>query len=70
MNRVLCLQFCDAFAFHLSSYQFGVVVKRGCEAMVYGIRATLDAHPNWVMLQVNIVDGFNTISCKAIFQEL
>jgi hypothetical protein len=70
MSRVLCLQFCDAFAFHLSPYQFGVVVKRGCEAMVYGIWAILDAHHNWVVFQVNIMNAFNTISCKTIFQEL
>ncbi len=35
--------------FHFSLYQFKVAVKRGCEAMVHGIRATLDVHPNWVV---------------------
>jgi hypothetical protein len=50
MSKVLCLQFCDAFTFHLSPYQFGVVVKKGCEAMVHGIWATLDAHFDWVVL--------------------
>jgi hypothetical protein len=49
MNKVLCLQFHDAFAFHLSPYQFRVVVKRGCEAMVHDIWVILDAHPDWVV---------------------
>jgi hypothetical protein len=38
--------------------------------MVYGIWATLDAHTNWVVLQVDIANAFNVISCKAIFQKL
>jgi hypothetical protein len=42
-------------------------LKKGCEAMVHGIWATLDAHPNWVVLEVDIVNVFNTISRKAIF---
>ncbi len=70
MNIALCLQFHDVFVFHLSPYQFGVVVRGGCETMVHCIQATLDAHPNWVVHQVDIVIIFNTISCKAIFQEL
>jgi hypothetical protein len=58
------------FTSHLSFYQFGVVVKGGCEAMVHGIQVTLDAHPNWVVLQVNIANTFKTILCKVIFQKL
>jgi hypothetical protein len=46
VSKDLCLQFHDVFAFHLSPYQFGVVVKSDCEVMVYGIWATMDAHSN------------------------
>jgi hypothetical protein len=68
MSKVLCLQFCDAFAYHLlMPYQFGMVVKRGCEAMVHGIWATLNAHSDLAVLEVNIANTFNTILCKAIF---
>jgi hypothetical protein len=38
--------------------------------LVHGIRANLDAHPNWVVLEVDIVNAFNAISRKAIFQKL
>jgi len=70
VSKNLCLQFHDVITFHLSPYQFGVVVRSGCEAMVYGIWATMDAHSNWVVLQVDIANAFNTISYKAIFQKL
>lgn len=66
VNKDLCLQFCDVFTFHLSPYQFGVIVKKGYEIMIHGIRATLDARPNWVMFEVDIINAFNAISCKLI----
>jgi len=35
--------------------------------MIHNIQATLDAHLDWVVLQVNIINIFNTILHKAIF---
>jgi len=67
VSRVLCLKFYDVFASHLSPYQFGMAIRRGCEAMVHGLQAILDAHLDWLVLQVDIASVFNTISCKAIF---
>jgi hypothetical protein len=55
------------FVFHLSPYQFEVVVGGGYEVVLHGIWATLDAHFDWVVLHVDIVNAFNTISCKTIF---
>ncbi len=48
---------------------FKVVMRRGCEAMIHGIWAILDANPDWVVFQADIVNAFNTILCKylAIF---
>jgi hypothetical protein len=37
MSKALCMQFCDAFASHLSPYKFGQAIKEGCEAMVHVI---------------------------------
>jgi len=37
--------------------------------MVLGIQAILDAHHYWVVFQVDIMNIFNTISRKAIFQK-
>jgi hypothetical protein len=55
------------FVSHLSPYQFGVAVKKGCEVVVHGIQPTLDAHFNWVLLHVDIANTFNIISHKAMF---
>jgi hypothetical protein len=37
VSKVLCLQFHDAFIFHLSPYEFRVMIKGGCETMIHGI---------------------------------
>ncbi len=50
VNMTFCLQFHDAFSTHLSPHQFGVTVRGGCEAIVHGIWATLNVHPNWMLL--------------------
>jgi hypothetical protein len=48
-----------------------MVVKGGCEAMVYGIQVVLDVHFNCVVLQMDVMNAFNIISHnKAIFKEL
>jgi len=41
----------------------------GYEAMVYVIQVILDVHPNWVVLQIDIINIFNTNSCNVIFYE-
>ncbi|KAL2621414.1 hypothetical protein R1flu_001619 [Riccia fluitans] len=37
---------------------------------MHGLRATLDLHPDWVVLQLDIRNAFNTVSREAIFHEL
>ncbi len=37
---------------------------------MHGIWVILDAHPNWVVFEVDVVNIFNTISHKSIFKEL
>ncbi len=61
------MQIRDVFIFHLSPYQFGVVCKKSYEIMVHGIQATLNAHPNWVMFHVDIINALNIILHKVIF---
>jgi hypothetical protein len=70
ISCVLCLQFCEAFATHFSPHQFGVVTKGGCEAIIHGIKCTLDLHPNWFVLQMDMANTFNSVSKGVIFQEL
>jgi hypothetical protein len=38
--------------------------------MIHGIKCTLDLHPNWVVFQLDVVNVFNLVLRKIIFQEL
>ncbi|KAL2630334.1 hypothetical protein R1flu_015020 [Riccia fluitans] len=66
----LSLQFRATFFNHFEPWQFGVATGGGCETIVHGLRATLDLHPDWVVLQLDIRNAFNTVSREAIFREL
>ncbi len=50
---------------HISS----VWLLRACMRLWFMVFRPLDIHLDWVGLQVDIVNAFNSISCKAIFQE-
>jgi hypothetical protein len=41
-----------------------------CNIMFHGVRAMLDLHLEWVVLQVDVRNMFNLISQTTIFQEL
>ncbi|KAL2620254.1 hypothetical protein R1flu_000459 [Riccia fluitans] len=66
----LVLHFWEALADHFSPLQFGVATRGGCETIIHGLRATLDLHPDCVVLQVDIRNAFNTVSREALFREL
>ncbi len=42
------------------------MIRDGCETMVHGIQMMLDLHPNWVVLQVDVHNAFNSVSQLAI----
>ncbi|KAL2620674.1 hypothetical protein R1flu_000879 [Riccia fluitans] len=52
--RTLGFQFREALADHFSPLQFGVATRGGCETIIHGLHATLDLHPDWVVLQVHV----------------
>jgi hypothetical protein len=54
----------------LSLHYFRIIIKRGCETMVHDIQAVVDVHPDSVVLQVDIVNAFNIISLRIIFQKM
>ncbi len=51
---------------HFSLHQVGVMIRDGCETMVHGVQMMLDLHPNWVVLQVDVHNAFNSVSQLAI----
>lgn len=68
--HILAIQFRDIFAKHFGPHQFGVTIHGKCEIMVHNVRAMLDLHPDWLVLQVDAHNTFNLVSRPSIFQEL
>jgi hypothetical protein len=45
-------------------------MKGGCEIIIHGSKCTSDFHPNWVVLQLELVNAINSVSRGVIFQKL
>jgi hypothetical protein len=43
-----------------------MVIRGGCKAMIHGIQSIFYVHLDWVVLQVDATNAFNTIFHKAI----
>jgi hypothetical protein len=69
-SRTLCFQFHESFVTHFSPHQFGVATKGGCEVVIHGIKWTLDLHLDWVVLQLDVANTFNSMLRRVIFQKL
>ncbi|CAI5957983.1 unnamed protein product [Closterium sp. NIES-65] len=71
LSRAVCLQLRDQMArVFLASQHFGVGVTCGTEVVVRGIRRSLDDHPEWVVLQLDVANAFNSFHRDAMFQAL
>jgi hypothetical protein len=66
----LTIQFKDIVTKHFNPHQFGVMIHDECKIVVHGVQAMLNLHPNWVVLQVDVCNIFNSMSQSTIFQEL
>ena len=70
VGKAVVIQLRDALQNAMLPLQFGVAVPGGAEAVVLGIRAALEAHPEWVVLKVDVANAFNTVHRSTIFQAL
>ncbi|CAI5928517.1 unnamed protein product [Closterium sp. NIES-65] len=71
LSRAVCLQLRDQMArVFLASQQFGVGVTCGTEVVVRGVCHALDDHPDWVVLQLDMANAFNSFHRDAMFQAL
>ncbi|KAL2614144.1 hypothetical protein R1flu_025836 [Riccia fluitans] len=68
--RTLGFQCREALVDHFSHLQFDVATCGGCETIIHGLRATLDLHPNWIVLQVDIQNAFNIVSREVPVREI
>jgi hypothetical protein len=69
IHKLHCLQFCGNFTTHFSSHQFGIATRGGCETIIHGIKWTLNLHHKWVVFQLDILNAFNLVLRRVIFQE-
>ena len=70
VGRAMVVQLRDALQHLLMPLQFGIAVPGGTEAVVLGIRADLQAHPDWVVLKVDVANAFNNVHRSAFFEAL
>jgi hypothetical protein len=63
-------QFHEVFVIQFSPYQFRIVIKCGYETIIHSIKCTMNLHPDWVILQLDVANAFNFVSRGVIFQEL
>ncbi|CAI5968219.1 unnamed protein product, partial [Closterium sp. NIES-64] len=71
LSRAVCLQLRDQMArVFLASQQFGVGVTCGTEVVVRGVRRALADHPDWVVLQLDVANAFNSFHRDWMFQAL
>ena len=69
-SRSVMLHYRDDFQELLAPLQLGVAVPGGSEAVVLGIRAALEAHPDWVLLSMDLTNAFNSVDRARVFEAL
>jgi hypothetical protein len=70
ISHFIVLQHGGPFQKHLSPHQFGVSTPKGYEAIPFNIQALFDLHPDWVVIQINVNNIFNSVFQIVIFKEL
>jgi hypothetical protein len=70
VSRSIAMQMRDAFQQFFSPLQFAVSTPGGCESIIAGIRALLNADPELLVLQADLANAFNEVDRTAIFEEL
>ncbi|CAI5534033.1 unnamed protein product [Closterium sp. Naga37s-1] len=71
LSRCVTLHFKQQIRdFFLPSLQFGVTVSAGIEVMAHAVQSALSLHPDWVVLEVDVANAFNSFSRSAMFNAL
>jgi hypothetical protein len=65
ITHTLVIQFKVTFVEHFSLHQFSVEIHGKCETLVHGIQMMLDLHLDWVVLQADVHNAFNSMSWLA-----
>ncbi|CAI7913449.1 unnamed protein product [Closterium sp. NIES-54] len=54
----------------LPDLQLGVGVSAGISSLIFGIRSSLELHPDWAVLNVDVANAFNSFHRAAMFTAL
>jgi hypothetical protein len=66
----IVLQLQGLFQEHLSPHEFEVSTPRDYETIIFNIKALLDLHLDWVVMQVDVENAFNNVSQTVIIKKL
>ncbi|CAI7801538.1 unnamed protein product [Closterium sp. NIES-53] len=71
LSRCVALHFKQKIRdFFLPSLQFGVAVSAGIEVMAHAVQSALSLHPDWVVLELDVANAFNSFSRSSMFNAL
>ncbi|CAI7843972.1 unnamed protein product [Closterium sp. NIES-53] len=71
LSRCVTLHFKQQIRdFFLPSLQFGYAVSAGIEVMAHAVQPALSLYPEWVVLELDVANAFNSFSRSAMFNAL
>jgi hypothetical protein len=70
INYSIVVQLQRSFQKHLSPHKFGVPTHGGCETILFGIKALLDLHLDWILMQVDVENALSNVFRIIIFRKL
>lgn len=70
-GRAITHAYGERFAtFFGPAHQFGIATPAGTETITHAIRTALAAHPDWMVLQLDMKNAYNTVERSFIAEEL
>ena len=70
IHSAVVSQYRNTLSSHLWPQQVAVGVPAGISLLVFGARALLELHPDWVIVKIDLRNAYNEISRAKIFERL
>ena len=68
--KALCYQLKAKFANFFAPIQHGVATEGGSELVTHNVQLLLDANPDWVLLQTDMSNAFNSVSRSHLLDQV
>ena len=69
-GRVLAADSADSFAHVLAPQQLAVGISGGISVLVFGVRCLLELHPGFVVVRLDLRNGFNAVARAAMLRRM